>query len=570
MNNQFSNRKFSFHLPLKRVILIGLIFFLTFSWVGVVSGSTSFSAIASKQDIPQNQLQSYASQDETANSLTSNLSLDYSTFLGGNSSDYGADIAVDNSGSTYITGYTSSANFPTKNAYNATFGGKFDVFLAKFNSAGELVFSTFFGGNNSDYGTGIAVDNSGFVYITGQTFSANFPTKNAINATYGGSLGDVFVAKFASTGSLVFSTFLGEGYYAPDIAIDSSGSVYITGSTSSRYFPMKNAYNATFGGYSDAFLTKLSSTGDIIFSTYFGGNRTDHGTSVAVDNSDFVYITGYTSSPDFPMKNAFNTTFGGAGYQAFIAKFTSTGSLLSSTYFGGTAESEGNDIAVDNQGSVYITGYTLSHDFPTKNAFNATFGGIHPDIYLLSMEVFLAKFNSAGNLVFSTFIGETYDNYNSGSKIALDSTGNCYVTSFTKSSYFPMKNAFNATNDANGKDFISEFNGIGGMIFSSYIGDGIYGSSPSIAVDSQGSIYLTGGTDSNFPTKNALYPTFGGMTDVFLTKFFAFPPIVSSEPVSSTVTTSSSASLFSFVFADFLLSGLAIDIIKRKKSKRIK
>ena len=212
--------------------------------------------------------------------------LGFSTYLGGKSVDEGNAIAVDSHGNSYITGDTSSSNFPMKNAYNSTFGGGSDVFVAKFDATGALVFSTYLGGSGNDYGRGIAVDSAGNSYITGSTDSANFPMKNAYNNTYGGS-GDVFVAKFDATGTLVFSTYLG-GSSEDDgnsIAVDSAGNSYITGNTFSSNFPIKNNINNTYAGGGDVFIAKFDATGGVVFCAYFGGTFEDVGNGIEVDSS---------------------------------------------------------------------------------------------------------------------------------------------------------------------------------------------------------------------------------------------------------------------------------------------
>ena len=196
------------------------------------------------------------------------------------------------------------------------------IFVYKFNSTGGLIFSTYIGGNNYDFPSSIAIDNKQNIFITGQTTSPNFPIKNAFDSTYGGS-NDAFVTKFNATGDLVFSTFLGGSNddMGMSISVDSMGNCYVTGETYSTDFPTKNAYNAVFGGLSDAFIAKFDTTGKLVFSTYFGGKSKDASTSIGLDNPGNSYIVGITSSRNFPTKNAYNATYGDQN-ELFLAKFS--------------------------------------------------------------------------------------------------------------------------------------------------------------------------------------------------------------------------------------------------------
>jgi hypothetical protein len=258
----------------------------------------------------------------------------YSTYLGGSNFDSGIGIAVDSQGNAYVTGVTASTNFPTKNPFQATSGGGGDAFVTKLNATGDgLVYSTYLGGNSFDQGSSIAVDSSGNAYVTGGTSSTNFPTKNPLQATNrGGDFfdADAFVTKLNATGdALVYSTYLGgssdDG--GSDIAVDSQGNAYITGGTGSSDFPTKNPFQATSGGggrfSGGAFVTKLNATGDaLVYSTFFGASDGNSGIGIAVDTQGNAYITGDTRSTNFPTKNPFQATKGGGESDAFIAKIS--------------------------------------------------------------------------------------------------------------------------------------------------------------------------------------------------------------------------------------------------------
>jgi uncharacterized protein (TIGR03437 family) len=309
--------------------------------------------------------------------------LAYSTYLGGSGDDYGRGIAVDGAGSAYVTGNTSSTNFPTRSAYQATYqGGNYDAFVTKLTPAGNaLVYSTHLGGSGDDYGRGIAVDGVGYAYVTGQTGSTNFPTQSAYQATYQGAHNhDAFVTKLTPAGNaLVYSTYLGGsgddiGY---GIAVDGAGSAYVTGQTWSTNFPTQSAYQATFQGLnSDVFVTKLMPAGNaLVYSTYLGGSVSNGGTAIAVDGAGSAYVTGLTWSTDFPTQSAYQATNQGY-WDAFVTKLTPAGNaLVYSTYLGGSGSDQGYGIAVDGAGSAYVTGHTSSTNFPIQSSYQATFQG---------------------------------------------------------------------------------------------------------------------------------------------------------------------------------------------------
>jgi hypothetical protein len=370
----------------------------------------------------------------------------YSTYLGGSEDDEGFGIAVDAASNAYVTGRTFSRDFPTRNPLQAAFGGGADGFVAKLNPTGSgLVYSTYLGGNNSDLGRRIAVDAAGNAYVSGQTASTNFPTQNPLQPAYAGGF-DAFVAKLNAAGSaLIYSTYLGgsSGEAGNGIAVDTAGNAYVMGGTASRNFPTANPLQAAFGGgISDAFVAKLNAAGSaLIYSTYLGGRSGDNGFHNAVDSAGNAYVTGPTNSTDFPTANPVQTAFGGRS-DAFVAKLNPTGSrLIYSTYLGGRSDDSGNGIAVDAAGNAYVTGNTSSTNFPTANPVQAAFGGGPSD-------AFVAKLNAAGSaLIYSTYLGgsvaENPPPYND-SAIAVDTAGNAYVMGGTASRNFPTANTMQA------------------------------------------------------------------------------------------------------------------------------
>jgi len=323
----------------------------------------------------------------------------YSARFGGNLDDFGRGIAVDGTGNAYITGWTvcrsTVCTFPTVNAFQPNFaGGNNDAFVTKIDSTGaSLVYSTYLGGGKiingtEDWGEGIAVDSFGSAYVTGYTYSPDFPmTAGAFDTTRAGL--DAFVTKFTPDGaSLVYSTFLGGAgrEQGQGIAVDANGNAYVTGITESFDSPFTSAYEGfpvtsgafqTKGSY-DAFVTKLNSKGSaLIYSTYLGGTAgVDRGWAIALDAANNAYITGDTASTNFPVVNAIQGSYGGGATDAFVTKLNASGSgLLYSTFLGGNLTDEGRGIASNGSGDVFVTGDTSSANFPTSNPLQINNGG---------------------------------------------------------------------------------------------------------------------------------------------------------------------------------------------------
>ena len=322
-----------------------------------------------------------------------------------------------------------------------------------------LLYSTYLGGSGSEYGQRIAVDGSGNAYVTGNTQSTDYDiTVGAFQTTFGGNY-DAFVTKLNSTGSgLVYSTYIGGGgsEYGRGIAIDGSWNAYVTGNTQSTDYPITaGAFQTTFSGGSwDVFVTKLNSTGSgLVYSTYLGGSDFERGEGIAVDVSGNAYVTGVTTSTNYDITaGAFQTTFGGGTYDAFVTKLNSTGNgLVYSTYLGGSDFERGEGIAVDVSGNAYLTGNTGSINYDiTAGAFQTTFGGG-------SWDAFVTKLNStASALLYSTYLGGSSDD--SGPGIAVDGSGNAYVTGQTNSTDYPITaGAFQTTFGGGGSDaFVSK------------------------------------------------------------------------------------------------------------------
>src|SRR5579884_4241274 len=375
-------------------------------------------------------------------SLIIDPTLLYSTYLGGSGSDSATSIAIDGSGDAFITGGTTSSNFPTSNPEQKATGGDSDVFVAELNPAGNaLVYSTYVGGSSFDKGTSIAIDSSGNAYVTGYTSSPNFPTTSkAFSTTYqGNGNSEAFVLKLNSGGSaLGYSTYLGGsgGDFGQGIAVDNGGEAYVTGFTFSTNFPTKNPVQSTNNGGADVFVTKLNAAGSqLVFSTYLGGSGDDRGLGLTLNGGGNVFITGSTQSPNFPTTNGVYQTTPGGNTDAFIAQINAAGSqLVYSTYLGGSDVDQGNGIGVDSAGNAYVVGSTSSTNFPTVNPTQSTLG--EGACGSPCSNAFVAAVNPQGSgLVYSTYLGGSGPDY--GQAIAVDSSGNAYVVGSTASSNFP-------------------------------------------------------------------------------------------------------------------------------------
>ncbi len=462
--------------------------------------------------------------------------LEYSTYLGGADDDSAQGIAVDANGNMYIAGTTRSTNFPTSHPFQSAPASFIDVFVTKLNAAGDtLIYSTYLGGTNSDDARAIAIDELGNAYIAGTTLSTDFPTASPLQPAYGGGFQDAFLTKLNPDGSaLIYSTYLGGSGadLATSLAVDTSHNVYLTGFTDSSNFPTANAAQSTLGGAQDAFVSKVNPAGSaLLYSTYLGGSSADQGFGITVDSQGNAYVTGRTTSTDFPVATgAFQPTYNGTGAlgDAFVSKLAASGSsLVFSTFLGGSGSDVASSIALDTQGNVYVTGSTGSTDFPiTPGAFRSA---CHSNCDSVDTDAFVTKLNPTGTaLVYSTYLGGNYGD--SGTAIFADHQGITYVAGVTKSSDFPTANAIQSTCsgssgtifECNADAFLSKLTANGShLIFSTFLGGGNNDMASSLTAVPPGAAYLAGQTQSgNFPTAHPFQATFAGgvLGDAFVAK----------------------------------------------------
>src|ERR1019366_3740974 len=458
-------------------------------------------------------------------------------------------------------------------SFQADTGG--DAFVAKYSPAGALLYVTYLGGKGDDAGDAIAVDSGGNAYVTGNTSSTDFPTvKGSYQTTFGGqgagrnmpAFGDAFVVKLNPAGTaLVYSTYLGGSgdEQGAAIAVDSSGSAYVGGATLSTNFPTKNAYQSTYKGaggnpilcsgctgplidFGDGFIARLTPDGTgLVFSTYLGGALNDAVTALALDGSGNVYVGGSTLSTDFPTLGAYQSKYGGAASDAaqpviktgdgFVAKFDTTGKLVYSTYLGGSGDDAVMAIAADAAGAAYVTGFTTSSNFPvSSNAAQHGFTGPAGVTGIKGFawgDAFVAKLApSGGSLVWATYLGGNDDD--AGMAIAVDAGGNVIVGGFANSTNLKVtsdaqQKAFGGTNgppnfsDPSGDAFLAKVSSDGAsFLYLSYYGGNASDAITALALDGQGNVIAGGTTTStNLPvTANAAQRAFGGQDAQFQTE----------------------------------------------------
>ena len=427
-------------------------------------------------------------------------------------------LALDGSGNVYVAGYTNHPSFPTTpGVYDRTYNGDNDVIISKFDpNLTALLASTFIGGSGEEEATSLAIDSSGNIYVAGGTGSADFPTTSgAYNRTSRG----VFVTKLdPNLRSLLASTFIGSGD-AYSLAIDRSGNVYVAGGANSTNFPTTpGAYDRTYHGYGDVFVSKLDSNlTTLLASTFIGGDQTERANALAIDNLGNVFIAGFTNSTDYAnyptpyptTPGAYDTTYNGYG-DVFVSKLDSNlTTLLASTFIGGNGVDEAYALAIDSSDNVYVAGGTRSSDFPTTpGAYDRTYNG--------GCDAFISKLNSnLSTLLASTFIGGGVgDNpWDEASSVAIDRSGNIYAAGTTDSAGFPTTpGAYDRTCDGGdcywGDGFVSRLDSnLSTLLASTFFGGSKGGDEiVSFAIDNSGNIYIAGYTFSDdFPTTPGAY-----------------------------------------------------------------
>jgi hypothetical protein len=447
--------------------------------------------------------------------------LAYSSYLGGSGDEFSYGIARDGGGSVYLTGITSSTDFPvTPGAHDTSqAGGEFngyDVFVAKLSADGsQRLYATYLGGTNDDEGSDIAVDGAGSAYVTGVTFSTDFPTTPGVlkpSFTPSGSSGNAFVTKLSPNGSsLAYSTYLGgQATLAGGVAVDPSGNAYVTGNTIGADFPVtagaaQPTYAGSPGGFnSNAFVAKLNpSASALVYGTYLGGGTgpgptiNTHGASIALDSSRNAYVSGKTNTDNFPTTAGALQPGRTRAENGFVTKVNPGGTAFSfSSYL---PQDSGDDIAVDGADRSYVTGED-------------------------GAQAYAAKVNSnASGLVYARVLGP-----GSGAGIAVDGAGRAVVTGRAPAGFGTTPDALQPSYGGGFADaFAVRLDPGGATAYSSYLGGSGFDGGRAVATDEAENAYITGDTDSaNFPTRGAVQPARAGGSDAFVTKLSLAAPVL--------------------------------------------
>jgi hypothetical protein len=392
-------------------------------------------------------------------------SLTYSTYIGGIGTDAANDITVSGAGTVYITGSTTSIDYPVVTPTIAAQVGGTDAILTKLTAAGNaIVYSTYWGSTGFEEGTAVTVDPADNAYIAGNTSAPDFPTQTPFQAALAGGM-DGFMTKFSVAGnSIVYSTYLGgaadDRVFDMEVADDAA--VFVVGSTTSANFPTTPAsVQPALAGARDGFLTHFTLAGNaLLYSTFLGGSGSDEVFGIAIDAPMNAYLTGRTNSSNFPtISLPPQTSFGGGANDAFVAKVNPSGSaLVYSTYLGGAGDDQGQGIAIDGATNAFVTGSTASANFPTVASLQG--------ILLGASDAFVSMLNLGGtNLVYSTYLGG--NGADEGFGVGVDLVGNAYVAGFTESANFPTRNPFQAAFGGVRDAFVSKLvaNDINDFIF---------------------------------------------------------------------------------------------------------
>jgi G:T/U-mismatch repair DNA glycosylase len=503
---------------------------------GKPNGFNSGDAVNVNYDIKDKDISFHIGAYNTDETLIIDPQLLWATYYGGTDIDQGSSINSYGT-SVWVTGYTSSADFPLQSlsgAYNqGTLGGSTDAFILKFSASGVRAWATYYGGTGGDQGRSIQSDGTS-VWVTGRTTSTDFPLQSLSGAynqgTYGGGYSDAFILKFSTSGVREWATYYGGSSddYVSSIRSDGT-SVWVTGNTYSTNFPLQNlsgAYNQETGGgpYGDAYILKFSTSGVRAWATYYGGTSDDGGRSIYSDGTS-VWVTGSTASSNFPLQSlsgAYNQgTYGGGTSDAFILQFSTSGVRQWATYYGGTGN-DGGGIMHSDGTSVWVTGSTASTNFPLQNLS----GAYNQATYEGGTDAFILKFSTMGVRQWATFYGGNGED--NGSSINSDGTS-VWVTGHSGSANFPLQSLPGAYNQGTlggtYNAFILKFSISGIREWATYYGGNnlVHGSS----IHSDGtSVWVTGNTSStNFPLQSLSgaynQGTIGGGDDAFILKFTA-------------------------------------------------
>jgi hypothetical protein len=438
----------------------------------------------------------------------------WSTYYGGSQVEEFLSIATDRAGNAYAAGWTMSPDFPVQNALQGTIATTVasDAVVAKFRPNGQLLWATYYGGDSAEVAYGIACDAAGNAAVVGMTASPNFPVQNAFQTSLSGA-SDAFLLRLNSTGQRLWATYYGGsgGELANAVAYERSGNaLFACGSTSSTNFPVANALQSSHaGGTLDGFILKFSSSGQRLWATYYGGNGEDDLRAIAADSTGAVIVVGTTSSTNFPVQNALQPAFAGGTSDACVIKLTGSGQRLWATYYGGNRQDVGSAVAVDDRNSVIFGGASLSDTIPLLNAVQPRRAA--------ALDAFLTSLDSAGRLQWGTFYGGNALEEIRGIAIARNRW--VIACGYTYSSNFPRWLSLQPY-AGNGDAFLLMFHYVGTLQWSTPFGGSGYDVFYSVATDTGVGFYACGSTTSaDFPLQNPLQNQRLGSSDATIVRF---------------------------------------------------
>jgi hypothetical protein len=419
----------------------------------------------------------------------------WNTFLGSAGTDnagvyYGNEIAVDSSGNIYVMGHSDTTWGSPVRAYS----GNLDAFVAKLNSSGTLLWNTFLGSSSEDQSSGITVDSSGNVYITGNSWA----TWNSPVRAFSGSH-DAFIAKLDSDGGLLWNTFLGSTIQdnGLGIAVSSTGNIYLAGSCNGTWGSPVQAHS----GFYDGFVAKLSSSGALVWNTFFGSSVLEGAVDIALDSSENAYISGYGLGTWGSPIRAYS-----GGDDGFVVKLNSSGTRIWNTFLGGVGTDHGYGIYIDSSSNIFLTGKsTATWGSPLRAHSGAE-------------DAFAVKLNSSGDVLWNTFLGGAGSDFGYG--IAVDSLGNIHLSGSSNATWGSPQQAYSGNYDA----FAAKLDSSGGLVKNTFFGQSGLDHGAGLAVDSSGNIFISGYSAATWGSPVRAY---SGGNDVFVAKL-SWPSLVTS------------------------------------------
>lgn len=434
-------------------------------------------------------------------SVPANLS--YNSYYGGNEADEARSIALDNDDNFYIFGYTLSTDLPTSsNSFQDSLKGSYDAFIAKFDSSGNHIWSTYIGGSNVDIASSIKITLDNHLILVGYSNSPDFPTTTGAFQTSNAGQYDVFIIKIDTSGQIIWSTLFGGmgGELGIDASIDINNNIIVGGQTNSSNFPYTaGAFQPLPLGGNDAFVAKFNPSGQLLWATCYGGTSTEDAHAITSDYENNVIITGMSNSNDLAVSTNALQTFNNGFFDIYIAKFSATGNFIWGTYFGGTNYDDVYGIHCDSLNNLYLAGRTASIDFETTaNAFQTTKNN--------GIDACIFKLNSFGNLIWSTYLGGDDDDF--ADRIYIDKNNNVTTLINTISDTLSLIADTIFTNYPINfeKVYIATFDSSGTPIWASYFGGNNIDKAYDFKIACGGKLFFTGTSQStNLPTTTNAY-----------------------------------------------------------------